>query len=84
LEGIFDCNGVIELSNYYVRGQIKNDSSYEASIVTVQLKFKDADGAVLNSASDSIPNLAAGETWNFDMRYLHWDESKVAKLSYVY
>jgi hypothetical protein len=58
-------------------GQAKNISSQTLSYASVDVKFRDAQGAVLDTSLDWVYNLSPGDVWNFEVTY--WgDESKVA------
>lgn len=57
-----------------IKGQAKNTGSQTLSQASVDVKFKDAQGVVLDTGSDSIGDLAPGELWNFEI----WAPSNVA------
>lgn len=55
---------------YYVRGQAKNTGDKNLGYASVDVKFYDANGNLLDSGLDNINNLGPGETWNFEAMYL--------------
>jgi len=58
--------------NYYdlwVKGEAKNTGTKTLSYATIDVKFKDDEGKVLNTSFDSITDLAPGEIWRFEVLY---------------
>jgi hypothetical protein len=51
------------------KGEAKNTGTKTLSYATVVVKFKDDEGKVLNTSSDSIADLASGEIWRFEVLY---------------
>jgi hypothetical protein len=50
-------------------GQAKNISNQTLSYASVEVKFRDAQGAVLDTSGDYIFNLSPGDVWNFEVTY---------------
>ena len=48
----------------------KNTGTKTLSYATIDVKFKDDEGKVLNTSFDSITDLAPGEIWRFEVLYL--------------
>lgn len=63
---------------YKVKGQAKNIGSETLGYASVDVKFYDKKGNLLDSGIDNINNLAPGETWNFEA-YYYGDSGKPAK-----
>ena len=56
--------------NLWVKGEAKNTGTKTLSYATIDVKFKDDEGKVLNTSFDSITDLAPGEIWRFEVLYL--------------
>ena len=57
----------------HVKGIAKNVSSSTLSFARVKVKFYDAAGNLLSTSGDIISDLAAGETWSFEVIYAGTD-----------
>lgn len=55
---------------YDVTGQAMNNGSESMSYASVNAKFYDKSGNVLNSGLDNINDLGPGEKWNFKIMYM--------------
>jgi hypothetical protein len=53
----------------YIKGTAKNVSSSRLSFASVNVKFYDADGTLLDTSLDVISDLDPGETWSFEVGY---------------
>ncbi|MGB9977876.1 FxLYD domain-containing protein [Methanobacterium sp.] len=62
---------------YTVKGQAKNIGSETLGYASIDVKFYDKNGDLLDSSFDNINNLAPGETWNFKAYY--YGDGKPAK-----
>lgn len=54
---------------YEVTGQAKNIGNTNLGYASIDVKFYDSQGNLLNSGLDNINNLGPGETWNFKALY---------------
>ena len=67
-----------ELLNWYtakVTGQAKNIGNETFSFASVDVKFYDANGTLLDTGVDSITDLEPNETWSFEI--LHIDDTEI-------
>jgi hypothetical protein len=60
-----------------VKGQAKNTGTKNLSYAEVEVGFKDTHGMVLETSIDTVTDLNAGDTWNFEVMYLGRDDSNV-------
>ena len=61
-----------------VTGQAKNTSSEKLNYAEVDVRFKDAQGAVLETFIDNIADLNPGDVWDFEVIYPSKNNSEVA------
>lgn len=54
-------------SGVAVRVTVKNVGSVMVELAQVTVSFYDADKNLIDSSSDSVMNLGAGETWDFEI-----------------
>ncbi len=60
-----------------IKGVAKNVSSSNLSYAEVRVKFYDAAGNLIDTSLDNINDLAAGETWSFEVMYFGMDTENV-------
>ena len=61
-----------------VTGQAKNSSSEKLNYAEVDVRFKDAQGAILQTGVENIADLNPGDVWDFEVIYPSANISKVA------
>jgi cell division protein FtsB len=65
LEIVKDANAVRQGYSAYIKGVIKNVSGETISSASVSFSIEDANGNVIENASDHISDLGAGKTWQY-------------------
>ena len=61
-----------------VTGQAKNISSEKLNYAEVDVRFKDAQGAILQTGVENIADLNPGDVWDFEVIYPSANISRVA------
>lgn len=57
------------LGNWVVKGQIQNTGSVQVSYYLVNINFFDKNGNYLNSSSNNLKNIKAGEIRDFEVEF---------------
>lgn len=80
---IIDYHTETEGSEYfkvlYIVGTAKNVGGKKLSYGSVEAKFYDSNGNLLNNGLDNFNNLEPGETWKFKIVYLGSDVGEVSR-----